>query len=390
MSDFAQSGLICTLQRLNDSHFAQIEAELVDLAAERPIVLVLPCHGAELERPALRHICEELSGATWLHEVIVSMNGLGPDGVVRAREFFSRLPQRVRILWNDGATMREPIANLLGCAPEKIPHGKGLNVWAAIGVAMQETKASLIATQDCDVTSFRRSSLARLCYACVHPHLGFAFAKMYYSRVTDRLYGRVSRLFLAPLLQALLRVSGHQPLLDFLLSFRYPLAGECAMARESAVALELSPGWGLEIGMLSELFRMVDPRKVCQVDGGSGYDHKHQPVELGLLDMCRQITVALFAQLAAEGMTSTPSFHEAVAAAYRRESALALRRSAALALINGLPFDEAGEEQIVRAFAGVLETPVNPLPILPLPAWSRLLVKKPSEWGEFFEAASRW
>ena len=42
--------------------------------------------------------------------------------------------------------------------------------------------------------------------------------------------------------------AGHIPLVDFLLSFRYPLAGEVAMTRELAASLRPSAGWGLEIG----------------------------------------------------------------------------------------------------------------------------------------------
>ncbi|HEY2342010.1 MAG TPA: hypothetical protein VGH90_03220, partial [Chthoniobacteraceae bacterium] len=353
MADFAQTGLICTLQRLNETHLAQIEADLPALAADRPISLILPCHAGELEPPALSHICRELSGAAWLREVIVSMNGLDERAFAKATKLFATLP-RTRILWNDGPELAPRHASLLDCSPAELPHGKGFNVWAALGAITSEAASAIVATQDCDVASFQRVNLARLCYACAHPELHFSFAKMYYSRVTDRLYGRVTRLFLAPLLQALVRTSGHQPLLDFLLSFRYPLSGECAIRRELAASLPISSGWGLEIGQLAEVFRNVDPREVCQVDGGSGYDHKHQPVAEGLVSMCRQIVQTLLAQLATEGVKVTGSFREAVVSAFHRESALALQRSAALALMNGIPFDRASEEGIIETFAKVL------------------------------------
>ena len=91
MSDFAQTGLICTLQRLNDEHLPKIERELTLLAHERPIALVLPCHGADLERPALAHIVAELGeGPHFLREIVVSMNGLDAAGFARepgARRF---------------------------------------------------------------------------------------------------------------------------------------------------------------------------------------------------------------------------------------------------------------------------------------------------------------
>lgn len=372
MSDFAQAGLICTLQRLNAVHDQQLEIELRELGQVKPITLILPCHAGDLGRPALAHVCTELQEAQWLGEVVVSMNGLDAKGFAHAKTFFSRLPQTVRILWNDGSRLRPLHAEVAG----GFAHGKGLNVWAAIGLLTAEGSSRIVATQDCDVASFRRSNLARLCYACAHPQLGFQFAKMYYSRVTDRLYGRVSRLFFAPLLHAVLRVTGHQPLLDFLLSFRYPLAGECALSQDLAATLPWSAGWALEVGALCEVFRQTDPRDICQVDAGSGYDHKHQAVERGLAGMCGEIAQALFAQLTAEGVRVDDAFRAALTSAFRKESALALRRSAALAQINGLPFDQAAEQGIVEIFTVQLDSPAIQAPAA-LPAWQRLQRERP-------------
>jgi glucosyl-3-phosphoglycerate synthase len=340
MSDFAQTGLICTLQRLNDSHLARIEAELTDLAATRPIALVLPCHGRDVAQPAFEHLLGELREAAFLREVVFSVNGVEPAALEPLAARLAQLPQRTTLLRND--------------APRGVAAGKGANVHAAFAHLAGAGECEIFVTQDCDVASFRCADLARLCYAIAHPRLGYRYAKMYYSRVTDRLYGRVSRLFLAPLLHALLRVAGHQPLLDFLLSFRYPLAGEVALTRELATTLPASSGWGLEIGQLCEVFRRVDPREVCQVDGGTGYDHKHQPAATALADMTQEIACELFQQLSAEGFPNDNAFRMAVVAAYRREAAHALHRSASLALINALPFDEAAEREIVETFAARL------------------------------------
>jgi glucosyl-3-phosphoglycerate synthase len=339
MSDFAQTGLISTLQRLNETHLANLEAELLELVQERRIALVLPCHERDLGRPALTHLCRELHGAGFLAEIVVSVNGICPDEFAQrfADAPISRLPQRTTFLWNEAGA------------------GKGGNVDAAFRLLARTGQCAVVATQDCDVASFRRADLARLCYAVAHPELGYRFAKMYYSRVTDRLYGRVSRLFVAPLLHAAMRVGGHQPLLDFLLSFRYPLAGEVAMTLELAAALPISAGWGLEIGQLCEVFRRIDPREVCQVEGSPAYDHKHQPAASALADMAAEIARELFAHLAAEGLPQDTGFRTAIADSYRREAAHALRRSASLARMNGLPFDVDAERRIVAAFAVRLE-----------------------------------
>ncbi|MES2570319.1 MAG: glycosyl transferase, partial [Verrucomicrobiota bacterium] len=327
-------------------------------ARTRPITLLLPCHGSDLDRPALAHIVEQLRDAAFLREIIVSMNGADAAGLARARSLFAPLPQVVRFFRNDGPSTGALLAGF--------PQGKGLNVWSALGVICREARSKIVVLQDCDVASFRRGVLARLCYACAHPQLDYAFAKMYYSRATDRLYGRVSRLFFAPLLHAIVRMVGHHPLIDFLLSFRYPLAGECAFRCEVAECLPLESGWGLETGMLCEAFRHIDPRQVCQVAGGGAYDHKHQSATGGLAVMSGEIARTLFIHLAREGLDS--AFHSSVTDAYRREALVAVRRSANLALINGLPFDEPGERAIVELFAAQLSAPGSSG--VTLPAWS--------------------
>ena len=292
MGDFAQSGLICTLQQLNDAHLPQLEVELASLTETMPITLILPCHALDLHRPALARIVRELAEAKFLREVLICINGADTVSPSKARAVFASLP-RHRVLSGDGSRARRSLSRL-GLATTS---GKGMNVWLACGLACFERESAVIVTQDCDVASFDRPTLARLCFAAVHPELRYQFSKMFYSRGLDRLYGRVSRLFFAPLLDALARVVGTHPLIEFLASFRYPLAGECAMAREVAAMLPMEPAWGLEIGLLCEAFRRVEPRHIAQVDGGRDYDHRHQPLgdeHSGLFRMCKEVARTLF------------------------------------------------------------------------------------------------
>ena len=69
----------------------------------------------------------------------------------------------------------------------------------------------MVAVHDCDIRDYARELLARLCFPTVHPNLNYEFAKGYYGRVTDRLYGRVTRLFMTPLLRAMKSVLGPAP-----------------------------------------------------------------------------------------------------------------------------------------------------------------------------------
>jgi len=126
-----------------------------------------------------------------------------------------------------------------------------------------------------------------------------------------------------------------------------------AMTRDVAMSLPVESGWGCEIAMLCEVFRRADPRKICQVDGGRDYDHKHQPLGNaagGLVKMSKEIAHALFAQLIEEGIPVCGTFTDAVLASYRREAQEALTRFRNLALINALPFDAKEELQCVESF----------------------------------------
>ena len=111
-----------------------------------------------------------------------------------------------------------------------------------------------------------RELLARLCFPTVHPNLNYEFAKGYYGRVTDRLYGRVTRLFMTPLLRAMKSVLGPLPLLEYLDAFRYPLAGECSMTTDLVRINRIPSDWGLEVGVLAEVFRNCSQKRICQVE----------------------------------------------------------------------------------------------------------------------------
>ncbi len=147
MSDFGQTGLICTLQRLNSAHLERIETELTELAKTRPIALILPCHGRDLEQPAFARLLEELQGAHFLHEIVLSVNEVSPTARERLSAQLAELPQ--------------PAIRLNNEARSGEPAGKGANVRAAIAHLVREGDCGIIATQDCDVASFRRLDLDR-------------------------------------------------------------------------------------------------------------------------------------------------------------------------------------------------------------------------------------
>src|SRR5690606_19326929 len=148
------------------------------------------------------------------------------------------------------------------------------------GYVLASERARRVAVHDCDIRTYSRELLARLCYPVDHPNLGFDFCKGYYARVTDRLHGRVVRLLVTPMLRALRSILGAHPYLVYMDTFRYPLAGEVAMDVDLLRRVRIPHDWALEIGMLAEVFRNSAPRAICQSELCENYDHKHQDLSV--------------------------------------------------------------------------------------------------------------
>src|SRR5260221_9305547 len=84
------------------------------------------------------------------------------------------------------------------------------------------------------------------------------------------------------------------------------------------------PGdWGLEIGVLAEVYRNCAVRRTCQVDMADNYDHKHQALSAdddskGLRRVTRDIAKTLFPTLAGEGGVFTEAHFKTLAVPYLR------------------------------------------------------------------------
>ena len=57
------------------------------------------------------------------------------------------------------------------------PTGKGRNLWLCFGYVLASGKSHMVAVHDCDILTYTRDLLARLCYPVAHPNLGFDFCK---------------------------------------------------------------------------------------------------------------------------------------------------------------------------------------------------------------------
>jgi glucosyl-3-phosphoglycerate synthase len=383
MADFHQNGNITTLHDLRSRSQDMLAHEVSVFAASRKITLILPCLYSELEGPALPGILAELSKVSYLHRIIIGLDAADEAQYRKARAFFKVLPQNHVVIWNDGPRMSAIMDELdaQGLAP--MERGKGKNVWSCIGYLLGCADSSVMAIHDCDILTYKRSMLDRLVYPMVDPSFPFQMAKGFYPRVgNNKLNGRVTRLLVSPLLIALKRVIGDRSYIDYLRSFRYPLSGEFAIRTPILPDLRIPSDWGLEIGVLSEAWRNLAPKSVCQVEIADNYDHKHQDLseddaKAGLSRMSIDICKALFRKLAADGTVFTGNTFRTLKATYYRSALDLLEGYHADAKMNGLHLDRHSEERSIELFAeniilagqAFLDNP-NETPFIP--TWNRV------------------
>lgn len=392
MADFHQTGVISTLHRLGGSDLGRLERELVVCSRERPIALVLPSLFAEIQGPALKRIVDELTRVPYLAQCVVSLSGSA------TREEFAQMRglfERVRcsdgsgptVIWNQGPRVAALFDRLRSEGLEAGDDGKGRANWIAFGYVLATRRARVVATHDCDILDYSRELLARLCYPTANPTLGYEFAKGYYSRVSDRMHGRVTRLFMTPLVRSMKTVLGPVPLLEYLESFRYPLAGECSMTTELLRVNRIPADWGLEVGVLAEVYRNCSLKRVCQVELVENYDHKHQALSehdpsSGLHRMVRDIAASLIRNLASYGVEFDSGFLNTMIAAYVRTAQDSIARYSDDARLNGLAFDRHEEEVAVETFSGALraaglEFVRDPMGSPQIPNWNRVASAMP-------------
>ncbi len=384
MSDFYQGGIITTLHNLVDRPVAELERELCQFSSKRPLSLILPCLYSELEGPAMGPILDVLKELPYLHQIIIGLDRADETQYTAARKFFAQLPQRHRVLWNDGPRMQALHQRLLAenLAPKEL--GKGCNVWYCMGYQLATGVGGAMALHDCDILTYERSLPARLFYPVAHPGFNYQFCKGYYSRVAHgTLNGRVFRLLVTPLLRTLKTVFGPQDYLEFMDSFRYALAGEFSMRCEVISDLRIPSDWGLEIGVLSEMYRNYSTNRLCQVDIADIYDHKHQPLSpedanQGLSKMSVDIIKALYRKLATTGVVFTSEHFRSIKATYFRIALDFIETYANDATMNGLKVDIHAEEKAVEMFAENIVGAgnhflANPMETPFIPCWNRVV-----------------
>lgn len=396
MSDFYQTGVVTTLHRLKSGGLERLERELAEFREVLPVGLVLPALYSEFETPAMAGIVEELRKAHYLKRIVLALARADKQQLAKARSFFNGFDVPVTSLWIDSPKIQALLGILEENGLSAGGDGKGRSCWLSYGYILACEDCEVIALHDCDIRNYSRELLARLCYPVANPNLSIEFCKGFYARVTDRMHGRVTRLFMTPLIRAMESFQTSAPFLRFLDSFRYPLAGEFAMRANLARVNRIPGDWGLEVGVLAEVFRNCSVSRICQTDLTDNYEHKHQTLSQddpsqGLSRMSCDIAKSLFRTMASEGLVFTADHFRGLQVRYVRMAEDTINRYYADALLNGLHFDRHAEELAVATFARGLkraadEFLADPKGMPLIPNWNRVLAALPDFLDQLREA----
>ncbi|AZQ82944.1 glycosyl transferase [Colwellia sp. Arc7-635] len=397
MADFYQNGTVTTLHNLAQREPENMADELLEFSKTRSLGLILPSLFSELEGKALPDIISKIKQVKYLSEIVIGLDRADLAQYKHALSFFGQLPQHHRVLWNDGPRLQAIDAKLqaLGLAPKEL--GKGRNVWYCMGYILSSGKAESIALHDCDILTYEKELLDRLLYPVANPLFNYEFAKGFYARVAGgKINGRVSRLLVTPLIKALKKTVGHCDYLEYMDSFLYPLAGEFSFRRDVLSDIRIPSDWGLEIGVLSEMYRNYSPNRLCQVDIAATYDHKHQDLSLdntagGLSKMSIDISKAFIRKLATQGETFTSEKFRTLKATYYRIALDYVETYRNDAMMNGLALDIHNEEKAVEMFAENILTAgntflENPMETPFIPSWNRVVSAIPDILSQLKEA----
>ncbi len=394
--DFYQ-GLVTTIHDF-EADIQSKEKRIAEMAEERPVSLVLPMLYRELGGQALPNIVRNLNKCDYISQLLIPITAKNASEYRSAARFFNRLELPHLVIWCNGERVMGVLDDLKeeGIDVRSIP-GKGRDAWIALGIASLESYA--IALHDADILTYNMNYPVKLLYPLVDPDMDFLFNKAYYARIGNgerRMYGRVLRLFLNPLLKALQKKTQYQSkFIRYMRSFRYPLSGEFALTSDLATNLSIPGDWGIEVGILTEIYRNVAVKRICQTDLGY-HEHKHRKIgtapSSGLLKMAGDIEKSLLRSLTEiDGIDISEAFLLSLRVLYKRLAQEDIYRYSADARANDISYDRHKEESDVGTFSSVIlksgrEYLNNPFGTL-VPSWLRVTSAMPGIRTRLKEAA---
>ena len=375
--------------------FNSMSNRLNNLSKKYPAGLIIPIIDSDLKSPVLTRMINELNECTYLKKVFIALSAKDQRNYKETLGMCRGFEIPCDVIWcnkPEVTTVLEELKKKDLDVTELC--GKGKDLWLAMGIASLELYAFVL--HDADIAHYSRMIPTKMLYPVIEPNLDFFFAKGFYARVnmeTRQMYGRIYRLFINPLLEALQqKYPNRSRFLEYLQTFSYTLSGEIAIYSDLAAHLRIPSDWGFEIGLLAELFRNASYRRICEVDLGF-YEHKHKDVLTnGLLMTAEESFITLLRTLTeTEGIEVTEPFLQSLQVMYRRTAQDRIQQYYADAVCNNLRFDRHQEETWVESLASIITSAgskyfMNPAKTQ-LPSWLRTLAAMPNMREKLREAA---
>jgi len=360
MADF-HINKVPTFSLLQHEDCKSMEDKVLKACAKIPVGILIPALFKDLSGSAMQHIIEVLSDTAYISKIYISLDQAGIDEYSKAREIVKPLGDKAVLVWND----KPEVAAVVSRIEKQLPlgvRGKGRAVWTCLGYIIGKGEVSAIAFHDADILTYDRDFLTRLLFPLMY--MRFQFVKGYYIRYDSKLYGRVTRLFYFPLVRTLKDMFGSTEFLDYMGDFRYPLSGEFATYMSQARMMQFPSDWGIEVGLLGEIYRLVRETRICQIELTSRYDHKHQQVgsdsEKGLFKMASDISRTFFTHLASNGVALNTEVFRTIRLTYLKHARemVGIYESMAEMYDKRISFDFHEELKTVEIFAKAIDSGV--------------------------------
>ena len=333
--------------------FELMRQRLRFLAKDYPSGVIIPIIESDLKSKVLTEIIAELNECDYLKKVYIALGAKNQETYCEAVKIFDSFKVPHEIIWCNNPKIGGVLKELKGKGLDVTSFsGKGRDVWMAMGIASLDLHSFVV--HDADILNYTRMLPTKLLYPVIEPKLDFFFSKGYYARINleeRKMYGRITRLFMAPILQAIQEKLQHQSrFVSYLQSFSYPMSGEIAIYSDLAMRLRIPCDWGFEIGLLAELYRRASYEYICEVDLGF-YDHKHKDViENGLIKTAEDSLITLLRTLTEiDGVEVSEPFLQSLQIMYRKMAQDKIRQYHADATCNNLDYDRHQEECSVDA-----------------------------------------
>ncbi len=325
-------------------------------------VLVVPTLATEFtlgeNRPVFLNILKQLAKTTYLYRIIFGLDRATDEEAIELANLVKSYGIKNYIIQHNEGKGFKALYNKFNDDGFGVEHaGKGRNMFMSFGVA-QALDADYVGVIDADIKTFHCRQLDRLLYPVIA--LNYQFSKASYLRIGDnKMYGRVKRLLLDPLLLALKRKfseAGNEKflkLIDYLLSFDYQLSGEVAFEMSLLKRMHFATNWGTEIFTLVEVYRKAN--NIAQVQfSAKPFEHKHQVVsydnsEAGLYKMAIDIVITLFSTLVIEeGLEISDYFVRDIVITYLNVADELINKYSDNASFTKLNYDRDAESAMVR------------------------------------------